>query len=181
VSSEERAARDAAYRATHKEERAAASCAYHAAHKEERAAYRAVHREERAARQAAYRAAHKEGRAARDAAYYAAHREKAAAYNNAYKAAHLDVGRAHEAKRRALKKGATVGAITTEALAEKRAEYSGICPYCNQPITEGHFDHVVPLSKGGSHTTDNLVWVCAECNLKKGDKSLLGYLLATAT
>ncbi len=32
-------------------------------------------------------------------------------------------------------------------------------------------DHVVPLSKGGEHSEDNLVPACAPCNLSKGNKT----------
>jgi len=31
-----------------------------------------------------------------------------------------------------------------------------------------HFDHVVPLSKGGPHTTENIRPSHSTCNLKKG-------------
>ena len=33
-------------------------------------------------------------------------------------------------------------------------------------------DHVIPRSKGGEDTWDNLVVACASCNVKKGDKLL---------
>ena len=35
---------------------------------------------------------------------------------------------------------------------------------------EMHGDHVVPWSKGGHTTPDNLQMLCRDCNLKKGDK-----------
>lgn len=40
-------------------------------------------------------------------------------------------------------------------------------------------DHVVPASKGGQNTWENLVTACAPCNTKKGDKTLrqLGWRL----
>jgi len=33
-------------------------------------------------------------------------------------------------------------------------------------------DHVMPASKGGGNTWENLVTACAPCNSKKGDKTL---------
>jgi hypothetical protein len=56
-------------------------------------------------------------------------------------------------------------------------EYSGICPYCNRKIEVGHVDHIVPVVKGGRNNRSNLVWVCAECNLRKNDHSLLWFIL----
>lgn len=45
------------------------------------------------------------------------------------------------------------------------------CQYCNE--TPGRHeltvDHVVPRSRGGSHTWDNLVTACQACNHKKGN------------
>lgn len=41
------------------------------------------------------------------------------------------------------------------------------CQYCGSPH-ELTFDHVVPRSKGGLTTWDNVVAACSACNLKKG-------------
>jgi CRISPR/Cas system Type II protein with McrA/HNH and RuvC-like nuclease domain len=51
----------------------------------------------------------------------------------------------------------------------KRDNYE--CVYCgsNKSLT---LDHVIPKSKGGKNTWENLVTSCFKCNLKKGDKSL---------
>lgn len=45
------------------------------------------------------------------------------------------------------------------------------CQYCGsrKRLT---LDHVIPKSKGGSHTWDNVVTACEPCNLKKGDRFL---------
>ena len=45
------------------------------------------------------------------------------------------------------------------------------CQYCG---SEHHLtvDHVVPRSRGGADTWDNLVTSCAPCNRKKGDRPL---------
>ena len=43
------------------------------------------------------------------------------------------------------------------------------CQYCGQR-EELTFDHVVPRSKGGLTTWENVVAACSPCNLRKGDK-----------
>ena len=44
------------------------------------------------------------------------------------------------------------------------------CVYCgtSKQLT---IDHVIPKSKGGRNTWENLVTCCTKCNLKKGDKT----------
>jgi len=46
---------------------------------------------------------------------------------------------------------------------------SGICHYCQQkfPPDQLTMDHVVPLSRGGRSTRNNIVPCCKECNNKK--------------
>jgi len=34
-------------------------------------------------------------------------------------------------------------------------------------LTDIHWDHVQPLSKGGAHTVDNLRPACSPCNIRK--------------
>lgn len=69
------------------------------------------------------------------------------------------------------------GRVTPEDLGYLKQEYGGICPYCNKPIVQGEYDHITPVSKGGSSNIDNLVWVCKECNREKHTNSLLLFLL----
>lgn len=42
------------------------------------------------------------------------------------------------------------------------------CAYCGEPGTAT--DHVIPLSRGGSNTTDNIVPCCIPCNSSKRNK-----------
>jgi 5-methylcytosine-specific restriction endonuclease McrA len=43
------------------------------------------------------------------------------------------------------------------------------CQYCGDP-NDLTFDHVIPRSKGGRTTWENIVTACAPCNLRKGGK-----------
>ncbi len=49
---------------------------------------------------------------------------------------------------------------------------SFVCQYCASalPAADLTFDHVVPRSRGGRTTWQNVVTACTECNLKKGNK-----------
>lgn len=79
--------------------------------------------------------------------------------------------RAHQAIRRAHKRG---GQVSRVDLAQLLAECTGVCPLCdNELLLDSqpyHFDHIVALANGGSHTKDNLQVTHAQCNLTKGAK-----------
>ncbi|MCA8906464.1 MAG: HNH endonuclease [Rhodospirillaceae bacterium] len=47
-----------------------------------------------------------------------------------------------------------------------------VCQYCGGrfPTQDLTFDHVIPRSRGGKTTWDNVVTACAGCNLKKGNR-----------
>ena len=50
----------------------------------------------------------------------------------------------------------------------------GKCQYCEKQvsISIATIDHVVPKSRGGGHTWENLVIACSKCNGKKGSRLL---------
>lgn len=43
------------------------------------------------------------------------------------------------------------------------------CQYCGTQKGPFTVDHVIPKSRGGKDTWENLVCACVKCNLKKGD------------
>ena len=45
-----------------------------------------------------------------------------------------------------------------------------LCQYCGEPATT--LDHIVPRSRGGQTTWENVVCCCSACNRKKGAKLL---------
>ena len=67
------------------------------------------------------------------------------------------------------------GRSTASYLADIRRDW---CVYCqkNQGRT---LDHIVPRASGGSDGILNLAPSCLVCNQKKGDQSLLAFLVAT--
>lgn len=53
------------------------------------------------------------------------------------------------------------------------ARQRGICAYCQQPTTEWHMEHVIPLSRGGRHAIGNIAATCPACNLSKHNSLLI--------
>ncbi len=60
------------------------------------------------------------------------------------------------------------------------ARDGGRCVYCTATATS--IDHVVPRSRGGGHSWENVVSACHKCNHLKADRQLkeLGWRLRTA-
>jgi 5-methylcytosine-specific restriction endonuclease McrA len=50
---------------------------------------------------------------------------------------------------------------------------NGSCVYCGRKVSLANFtfDHVIPQSKGGKTTWNNVVVCCMRCNNKKGNKT----------
>lgn len=61
------------------------------------------------------------------------------------------------------------------AHAERDKAHGLPCMYCWEPMDGATWDHVIPISKGGPNTRENLVVVCRRCNHDKGDLSLPEY------
>lgn len=54
----------------------------------------------------------------------------------------------------------------------------GRCPYCERKLTAQNksLDHMVPLSRGGSHGIHNVVICCRSCNLRKHDMAFADWI-----
>ncbi|MEY2468173.1 MAG: hypothetical protein QOF21_871 [Actinomycetota bacterium] len=62
---------------------------------------------------------------------------------------------------------------TTRVALNRRAVFARDnyrCQYCH--ATAENIDHVVPRSRGGTHTWDNVVAACKACNARKEDRLL---------
>ena len=44
------------------------------------------------------------------------------------------------------------------------------CAYCGNGDSTLIFEHIIPVSKGGRHTSWNVVPACSNCNTDKSDK-----------
>lgn len=64
------------------------------------------------------------------------------------------------------------GTVTEEYKRYMFDEQHGRCAYCGCDLSESgkHIDHIIPISRGGRHTANNVQWTCPTCNLSKGDK-----------
>ena len=54
--------------------------------------------------------------------------------------------------------------------------YRDPCSYCGEPAFT--VDHIVPMRHDGRAEEGNLVGACPRCNVAKGDRPLLEFLLA---
>lgn len=120
----------------------------------------------------AYRAKHPEKAKAAVVAWCRANagrlREIKRAYWAKRQAEDPTYGRAGIANRRARKRNARCEERIDFKAVWKRA--NGYCGICQMPLGDSpyHFDHIVPLARGGEHSTRNLQVAHATCNLRKG-------------
>jgi len=71
-----------------------------------------------------------------------------------------------DAKRRAIL-GDTECTLTHEEWEQILERNKHRCYYCGKKLKRLTMDHVVPLSKGGKHTKENIVPACKSCNSRK--------------
>ncbi len=77
--------------------------------------------------------------------------------------------RARRDRRRALENNAPVCDFTLVQWEHIKRSHGHCCHYCGAK-TVLERDHVVPLTRGGSHTASNIVPACRKCNNRKGNK-----------
>jgi 5-methylcytosine-specific restriction endonuclease McrA len=91
---------------------------------------------------------------ARNARYYAEKRAEILAQQKQYK---------HACR-------AVCGDMTPAQWAAIVSLFNHCCAYCgrSRPL---EVEHMIPLSRGGSHAAHNVVPACRECNARKGQKT----------
>ena len=75
--------------------------------------------------------------------------------------------------------GNVVNTLTAEEWIDILKEYKFKCAYCGREFTlfdRETRDHVIPISKGGDNTKENVVPACQSCNSKKFNKNEMKFL-----
>jgi 5-methylcytosine-specific restriction endonuclease McrA len=120
-------------------------------------------------------------------AHYQRNREFYKAYSNAWSKANLDkrrlyhenwlakgdnwlYARGRSGLQRALRRGGVSRGIRPATILEKHGMICHICKNAIVSRDQLHFDHVIPISRGGVHDENNLRPSHAKCNLSKGAK-----------
>ena len=81
--------------------------------------------------------------------------------------------RLHSHKRRQQKRD---GKITAEQISDLFEKQKGTCVVCKCPLTKYQIDHILPLSKGGNHSIDNVQLLCPTCNRNKCNKDPIDFM-----
>ena len=184
---------NARYHAEHREKIAARMLVWRAANKEKISAYDARQPKPapeivKARRLRAYRKNPEKAKArarewrqenlararARSRSYSAAHRAEKREYDVVYRKTNHAARLADCALRRAQKRGARIGCRKAYAafVGWARTEESIACHWCHEETKPGerHRDHIIPISRGGADSVENLCVACPTCNLKKGTR-----------
>lgn len=156
---------------------------YRQYHKE----HRRTHRERYRQRARAQYYAHREQKLEWGRSYRETHREQMRQLRQSYHETHLEYERQRckewrksnplknaELSRRytATKRSTSVDGVNYRFILERDGMHCYICEKDILPHHTMHFDHVVPLSRGGTHTEENVRPTHAQCNLRKHDKLL---------
>lgn len=137
------------------------------------AVYSKAHTPERRQRNNARRMANLDRFRQSSATYRLAHPERSRQLVRDSRKRHPETRRANELRRSARKRGAPICDFTADQWKAMKELYQYRCAYCGKKLQRLTQDHVTPLSKGGSHTWDNIVPACLPCNLKKYNKAPL--------
>ena len=115
---------------------------------------------------------HKERRLAEQREWRQANSEYDKARQAKYRKENPEVFRRAWHKYRVARHLADDGSVTTEFL--KFLFRKEICIYCNNkiPREQRSMDHIIPISRGGLHSIENLVMCCKSCNSSKRDRLL---------
>lgn len=122
----------------------------------------------------ARRVADPEGTRQRDRQRYAKHHDMFLECSRKWRMAHPEFVRIAAARRRARMSNGS--GITASEWSAKKDYYNNCCAYCLQSNDALEMDHMIPLSRGGEHSANNIVPACRRCNSSKNAKTPLEFL-----
>jgi len=117
----------------------------------------------------------------RNRAKYERDKEKLRATRAAWQKANPEKCKVYCSRHRAYRLNAPGDPLTPAQWQEILETFNFCCAYCLNPLVVAEQEHMLPLSRGGAHSADNVVPACRSCNARKHDKTLLEYAaVATA-
>lgn len=129
--------------------------------------WRAKNEEHHRAYDRAYYAANKQRLSATWKAYYAKNADRLRENHRDWLRTHPDAGRQHKQIRRARQLSSpAIERISRAALWERDGGKCHICGKRCDP-NDWHADHLIPLSRGGAHTMNNLAVAHPSCNHRR--------------
>jgi 5-methylcytosine-specific restriction endonuclease McrA len=136
-----------------------------------------------------YNKGHKEGRRINSINYYHRHKEQRKEYNRKYYQENISLKLKYQREylktengkatnqRRYFKKQAImkeiINTLTAKEWLDILEKYNYKCIYCGKRLIDAFDvtrDHIIPISKGGNNTKENVVPACRSCNSKKYNK-----------
>lgn len=129
-------------------------------------------RERRRKRSREYHRKHKVRLAKYMAAWSRENPELRRASNKRFRQRYPNYHRAFHRRRRLNIKIRTVNLpVIKRFVAIIKSKPFALCKYCGRKVSTKliHFDHIMPLSRGGLHALENLCVACPKCNCSKGD------------
>ena len=140
-------------------------------------AYRDENRESLRIKNVRYKRAHKKEGAAQHRAWRLKNKAHRDAYMKEWWSKNRNLKKAYDAKRRMkrrLREGqAYIGDSRVDSIiASWKSQALFNCYYCGFECyrPQLHVEHVIPISKGGTHTVANVAKACGHCNQSKRDK-----------
>lgn len=119
-----------------------------------------------------YAAAHSEKNVQASKKWQKENPDEFKAIQKAYRNRNPVIIRENAARRKGRMKAVEIFDFTDAQWAEVKEQFNYSCAYCGCGDCNLAMDHIIPVSRGGNHTKNNIVPACKSCNSKKGTKTL---------